>query len=111
LSSSSIISICPLRASRALSPSLADRALLHGIKQHLRIKGFFDTSENAVKTQLWIAIAVYVLVAIIKKRLSLEASLQTILRILSLALFEKQPVDPLLARSANTNEHWKRLIN
>ena len=81
------------------------------IKQHLRIKGFFGTSENAVKTQVWIAIAVYVLVAIIKKRLSLEASLPIILRILSLALFEIQPVDPLLAQSANTNEHWKRLIN
>ncbi len=80
-------------------------------KQHPRIKGFFGTSENAVKTQLWIAIAVYVLVAIIKKRLSLEASLQTILRILSLALFEIQPVDQLLAQSANTNEHWTRLIN
>lgn len=59
------------------------------IKQHLRIKAFFGTSENAVKTQVWIAIAVYVLVAILKKRLKSEASLYTILQILSLTLFEK----------------------
>ena len=61
------------------------------IKQHLRIKAFFGTSENAVKTQIWIAISVYVLVAIVKKRLKLEASLYTILQILSVALFEKTP--------------------
>ena len=59
------------------------------IKQHLRIKAFYGTSENAVKTQVWIAIAVYVLVAIIKKRLELEQSLYTILQILSITLFEK----------------------
>ena len=59
------------------------------IKQHLRIKAFYGTSENAVKTQIWIAIAVYVLVAIVKKRLHLEASLYTILQILSVSLFEK----------------------
>jgi IS4 transposase len=61
------------------------------IKQHLRIKAFYGTSENAVKTQIWIAIAVYVLVAIVKKRLHLEASLYTILQILSISLFEKIP--------------------
>jgi hypothetical protein len=59
------------------------------IKQHLRIKRFFGTSENAVKTQIWIAVSVYVLVAIIKKELHLEASLHTLLQILSLTLFEK----------------------
>lgn len=59
------------------------------IKQHLRIKRFFGTSENAVKTQIWIAVSVYVLVAIIKKELNLEASLHTLLQILSLTLFEK----------------------
>jgi Transposase DDE domain/Domain of unknown function (DUF4372) len=74
------------------------------IKQHLRIKAFFGTSQNAVKTQVWIAIAVYVLVAIVKKRLNAQSSLHTILQILSLALFEKQPLDQLLAQSANTNE-------
>ena len=66
------------------------------IKQHLRIKAFFGTNENAVKTQIWIAISVYVLVAIIKKRLEVKASLYTILQILSLMLFEKTPLDQLL---------------
>src|SRR6201998_644337 len=62
------------------------------IKQHLRIKAFFGTSENAVKTQIWIAVSVYVLVAIIRKRLRLEASLYQILQILSITLFEKTPI-------------------
>ena len=66
------------------------------IKQHLRIKSFFGTSDNAVKTQIWIAVSVYVLVAIIKKRLKCEASLYTILQILSLTLFEKTPLNQLL---------------
>jgi hypothetical protein len=76
------------------------------IKQHLRIKAFFGTNENAVKTQIWIAISVYVLVAIVKKRLGVEASLYTILQILSLTLFEKMPLDQLLNDSAlqNLNE-------
>jgi len=69
------------------------------IKQHLRIKAFFGTSENAVKTQVWIAITVYVLVAIVKKRLSLPASLYTLLQILSLTLFDKMPLDQLLVES------------
>jgi len=67
------------------------------IKQHLRIKRFFGTSENAVKAQIWIAISVYVLVAIIKKRLNLSTDLYTILQILSLTLFEKIPLQQLLA--------------
>ncbi len=62
------------------------------IKQHLRIKAFYGTAENAVKSQSWIAIAVYVLVAIVKKRLQLAASLYTILQILSVSLFEKMPL-------------------
>jgi hypothetical protein len=62
------------------------------IKQHLRIKAFYGTSENAVKTQIWIAVSVYVLVAILRKRLGLEASLYQILQILSLTLFEKVPI-------------------
>jgi hypothetical protein len=66
------------------------------LKQHLRIKAFFGLNENAVKTQIWIAISVYVLIAIIKKRLSLDASLYTILQILSLNLFEKTPLLQLL---------------
>ena len=62
------------------------------IKQHLRIKRFFGTSENAVKTQIWIAVSVYVLVAIIKKRLDIDASLYTLLQILSVTIFEKMPL-------------------
>ena len=62
------------------------------IKQHLRIKAFYGTSQNAVKTQIWIAVSVYVLVAIVRKRLGLETSLYQILQILSLTLFEKMPI-------------------
>jgi transposase len=61
------------------------------IKQHLRIKAFYGTSENAVKTQIWIAVSIYVLVAIVRKRMGLEASLYQILQILSVTLFEKPP--------------------
>ena len=62
------------------------------IKQHLRIKAFYGTSENAVKTQVWTAVSVYVLVAIMKKRMGLPHSLYTILQILSITLFEKRPI-------------------
>lgn len=62
------------------------------IKQHLRIKAFYGTSENAVKTQIWIAVSIYVLVAIVRKRLALESSLYQILQILSVTLFEKVPI-------------------
>jgi len=62
------------------------------IKQHLRIKRFYGASENAVKTQIWIAVSVYLLIAIIKKRLNLEASLYTLLQIISVTLFEKMPL-------------------
>jgi len=72
------------------------------IKQHLRIKRFFGTSENAVKTQIWIAISVYVLVAIVRKRLGLEASLYQILQVLSITLFEKMPI--LQALQASDSE-------
>jgi len=62
------------------------------VKQHLRIKAFYGTSENAVKTQIWIAVSVYVLVAIVRKRLGVEASLYQILQVLSITLFEKTPI-------------------
>ena len=75
------------------------------IKQHLRIKQFYGTSENAVKTQIWIAVSVYVLVAIIKKRLDLDASLYTLLQILSLTLFEKMPLHQALAGDENRWNH------
>jgi len=67
------------------------------IKQHLRIKAFYGTSDNAVKTQIWIAVSTYVLVAIIRKRLHLEQNLYTILQILSITLFEKVPLNQLFA--------------
>jgi len=72
------------------------------IKQHLRIKAFYGTSENAVKTQIWIAISVYVLVAIIKKRLQIDRSLYTILQILSVSLFEKIDLYQMLTSSKYT---------
>src|SRR5690606_28754176 len=76
------------------------------IKQHLRIKAFFGTSANAVKTQIWTAIATYVLVAIIKKRLKVEASLHAMLQVLSLNLFEKVPLDRLLGESLSYEESY-----
>ena len=66
------------------------------IKQHLRVKAFFGTSENAVKTQVWIAVSTYLLVAIVKKRLQIPASLYEMLQILSLTMFERIPLDQLL---------------
>jgi len=74
------------------------------IKQHLRIKAFFGTSANAVKTQIWIAVSVYVLVAIVRKRLGLEASLYQILQILSVTLFEKTPILRALQASDFQND-------
>jgi hypothetical protein len=69
------------------------------IQQHLRIKAFFGTSENAVRSQIWIAVSAYVLVAIVKKRLHLSARLYEILQIVSLTMFEKIPLDQLLAQT------------
>jgi transposase len=83
------------------------------IKQHLRIKAFYGTSENAVKTQIWIAISVYVLVAIIKKRLNLKHSLYTILQILSVSVFEKEPILQVLNKSeykAQETSRYKQLL-
>jgi hypothetical protein len=77
------------------------------IKQHLRIKAFYGTSENAVKTQIWIAVSVYVLVAILRKRLGLEASLYQILQILSLTLFEKIPI----LQALEASDSQENLVN
>ena len=74
------------------------------IKQHLRIKAFYGTSENAVKTQIWIAISIYVLVAIVKKELGIDLSLYTILQILSVTLFEKTPILQALSQIPCTFE-------
>ena len=61
--------------------------------QHLRIKRFYGTSENAVKTQIWIAVSVYVLAAIVRKRMGIEASLYTLMQVFSVAVFEKVPIE------------------
>ena len=73
------------------------------IKQHLRIKTFYSTSQNAVKSQIWIAISVYLLVAIIKKRLGIDLSLYTILQILSVSIFEKTPLVELFSQTDCNN--------
>ena len=80
------------------------------IKQHLRIKAFFGTSENAVKCQIWIAISTYLLVAILKKTMHLDQSLYTILQVLSLSLFEKDPIPQLLAKW-DPDERDSRICN
>jgi hypothetical protein len=80
------------------------------IKQHLRIKSFYGTSENAVKTQIWIAVSTYVLIAIIKKRLRLEQSLYTILQILSITLFERMPMYQVFQRAVYTNNTTDKCI-
>ena len=73
------------------------------IKQHLRIKAFYGTSENAVRTQIWIAVSVYLLIAIIKKRLKLETSLYTLLQVLSLTIFDKTPLLHVLSQNQYTD--------
>ena len=75
------------------------------VKQHLRIKSFLGTSENAVKSQIWIAVSIYLLVAIIKKRLHIEQNLHTILQVLSLTLFEKAPLLQILTDSEALTEN------
>jgi len=77
------------------------------IKQYLRIKTFFGTTENAVKTQIWIAISIYVLAAIVKKELRIELSLGEILQILSVVLFEQVPMEQLLIKTLSQNESFQ----
>jgi IS4 transposase len=79
------------------------------IKQHLRIKRFLGTSENAVKTQIWCAVSTYVLIAIVKKELHLNASLYTLLQILSVSIFEKNQIS--CALQPNTNRTISPLMN
>lgn len=74
------------------------------IKQHLRIQTFYGISKNAVKTQIWIAVSVYVLVAILKRRLALDRSLYTILQILSVTVFERTPILQVFSDYDCTNE-------
>jgi transposase len=75
------------------------------VKQHLRIKRFYGTSENAVKTQIWTAVAIYVLVAIVKKELHLDASLYTLLQIISVTVFEKMPLQQALTENAHPSNN------
>jgi IS4 transposase len=74
------------------------------IKQHLRIKTFYGTSENAVKTQIWIAVSVYVLVAIIRKRLKLNASLYTLMQVFSVTVFEKASIESVILQTADSSD-------
>ena len=73
------------------------------IKQHLRIKAFYGTSENAVKTQIWIAVSVYVLVAIIRKRLKLDVSLYTLMQVISVTVFEKASIESMILQTADSS--------
>ena len=75
------------------------------IKQHLRIKKFYGTSENAVKTQVWIAVSIYVLVAIVRKRLKLDASLYTLMQVFSVTVFEKVPIESVISLTAHSSEY------
>jgi hypothetical protein len=75
------------------------------IKQHLRIKNFYGTSENAVKTQIWIAVSVYVLVAIVRKRLKLEVSLYTLMQVFSVTVFEKASIESVILQTADSSEY------
>src|SRR6202021_1733249 len=75
------------------------------IKQHLRIKRFYGTSENAVKSQIWIAVSVYVLVAIVRKRLRLEGSLYTLLQVVSVTVCEKIPIQSALLATPDRSDH------
>jgi len=85
-------------SAKAPHQSLTRQLFFKWIKQHFRIKQFYGTTENAVKTQIWIAVSTYVLVAIVKKRLKIQASLYEMLQILSLTMFEQTPLDTLLSQ-------------
>ena len=81
------------------------------IKQHLRIEQFDGTSENAVKTQIWIAVSVYVLVAIVRQRLRLEVSLYTLLQVLAVTVFEKCRSNLQFCRDPTSPNHQRRITN
>src|SRR4249920_1183498 len=82
----------------------SDEAFFKWIKQHLRIKAFYGTSENAVKAQIWIAVSVYVLVAIIRKRLKLDASLYTLMQVFSVTVFEKASIESVILQTVDSSE-------
>ncbi len=96
--------LSPLTIARLYKQRWQVELFFKWLKQHLRIKAFYGTSENAVKTQIWSAIAIYVLVAIVKKKLGLERSLYAILQILSVSLFEKEPILSALSHGEYADE-------
>ena len=89
---------------RALQKPLASRAVLQVLKQHLRIKHFLGNSKNAVRTQIWCAVATYVLIAIVRKELQNEASMHTCLQILSVSVFDKAQLSCAFPGSESTTE-------
>jgi len=96
--------LSPLTIARLYKQRWQVELFFKWLKQHLRIKAFYGTSENAVKTQIWSAIAIYVLVAIVKKKLGLKKSLYAILQILSVSLFEKEPILSALSHEGFPDE-------
>jgi len=92
------------------APAAVDVPAFKWIKQHLRIKAFFGTSENAVKTRIWIEVATYVLIAIVKKRAMLPHSLYELLQILSLTMFETTPINQPLTPPPLTQDDDQQLV-
>ena len=86
----------PLTIAKIYKARWQEELFFKWIKRHLRIKAYYGTSENAARTQIWIAISVYVLIAIIKRRMNLKSSLYSVLQILSVSLFEKQSLNQAL---------------
>ena len=97
-------SVCSAEKVRARNISKFATCFFKWVKQHLRIKTFYGRSENAVKTQIWIAVSVYALVAIIKKRMHLDHSLYTIPQVLSVTVFDKYPLYQILT---NYDRKWQ----
>ncbi len=95
------VSLSPLTIARLYKYRWQIELFFKWIKQHLRIKAFYGTTPNAVKTQVWIAVSVYVLVAIVTKELCQEASLHEILQVLGVMLFEKTPIKTLFFKNLN----------
>ena len=101
---SNYLTLPPLTIARLYKCRWQVELFFKWIKRHLRIKRFFGNTENAVKTRIWIAVSVYLLVAIIKKRLDIDASLYTILQVLSVTVFEKTPLLQMLNEAERTEK-------
>jgi hypothetical protein len=98
--------IDPERCLRLVKSRWQIELFFRRIKQHLRIRAFFGTSANAVKTQIWIAMSVYVLAAIVRKRLGLEVSLYSFLQVLGVTMFEKTPIFQLFQQSRDDSDRF-----